>query len=33
MARGDVLLTVLAPRLTADIESHMAALMAQFGLQ
>ncbi len=31
MARGDVLLTVLAPRLTADIESHMAALMAQFG--
>ncbi|MAG54490.1 phosphoserine phosphatase SerB [Vreelandella lionensis] len=33
MARGDVLLTVLAPRLTADIESHMAGLMAQFGLQ
>ena len=33
MARGDVLLTVLAPRFEAEIESHIAALIAQFGLQ
>ncbi|PCF97169.1 phosphoserine phosphatase SerB [Vreelandella nigrificans] len=33
MARGDLLLTVLAPRLTADIHAQVAALVAQFGLQ
>ena len=33
MARGNILVTLLAPRLTATIESAMAALMVQFGLQ
>ncbi|GGC81031.1 phosphoserine phosphatase SerB [Vreelandella lutescens] len=33
MARGDVLITLLAPQLTADIESKVTALIAQFGLQ
>lgn len=33
MARGDLILTVLAPRLTADIQSQVDALVVQFGLQ
>ncbi len=33
MAGGDVILTVLAPRLTADIQSQVDALVVQFGLQ
>lgn len=33
MARGDLILTVLAPRLTAEIESQVEALVVQFGLQ
>lgn len=32
MARGDFILTVLASRLTADIQSQVAALVARFGL-
>ncbi len=33
MARGNILVPLLAPRLTATIESAIAALMVQFGLQ
>ncbi|MGO1761629.1 MAG: phosphoserine phosphatase SerB, partial [Halomonadaceae bacterium] len=33
MARGDLILTVLAARLTADIQSQIDALIVQFGLQ
>ena len=33
MAYGDLILTVLAPRLTADIQSQVDALLVQFGLQ
>lgn len=33
MARGDFILTVLASRLTADIQSQVTALVARFGLQ
>jgi phosphoserine phosphatase len=33
MARGDLILTVLAPRLTADIQSQVDALVVQFDLQ
>lgn len=33
MARGNILVTLLAPRLTATIESAVAAFIAQFGLQ
>ncbi|MBR2512960.1 MAG: phosphoserine phosphatase SerB [Halomonas sp.] len=33
MARGDVLLTVLAPRITADAQRQVAKLVEQFGLQ
>lgn len=32
MARGDFILTVLASRLTADIQSQVAALVTRFGL-
>lgn len=32
MARGDLILTVLASRLTADIKAQVDALVAQFGL-
>lgn len=33
MASGEILLTVLAPRMTAAIESQVTALMVQFSLQ
>ena len=33
MARGNVVVTLLAPRLTATVELAMASLMEQFGLQ
>ncbi|WP_434986061.1 phosphoserine phosphatase SerB [Vreelandella zhaodongensis] len=33
MARGDVLLTVLAPRITADAQQQVAELAEQFGLR
>ncbi len=33
MARGDVLLTVLAPRITADAQQQVAELAKQFGLR
>lgn len=33
MARGDLILTVLAPQLTADIQSQLDALVVQFSLQ
>lgn len=33
MARGDILLTVLAPRITADAQRQVAELVEQFGLQ
>ncbi|EHJ91245.1 phosphoserine phosphatase SerB [Vreelandella boliviensis] len=33
MARGDLILTVLAVRLSADIQSQVDALIVQFGLQ
>lgn len=33
MASGDLILTVLAARLTADIQAQVDALVAQFGLQ
>ncbi|CEP36719.1 MULTISPECIES: phosphoserine phosphatase SerB [Halomonadaceae] len=33
MANGDLILTVLAPRLTADIQAQIDALIVQFGLQ
>jgi len=33
MARGDLILTVLAARLTADIQTQVAALVGHFGLQ
>jgi phosphoserine phosphatase len=33
MVRGDLILTVLAARLTADIQAQVAALVGRFGLQ
>ncbi|WP_386083151.1 phosphoserine phosphatase SerB [Vreelandella sp. F11] len=33
MANGDLILTVLAPRLTAEIQAQVDALIVQFGLQ
>lgn len=33
MASGDLILTVLAPRITADIQSQLDALVVQFGLR
>ncbi|MBT2787412.1 MULTISPECIES: phosphoserine phosphatase SerB [unclassified Halomonas] len=33
MANGDLILTVLAPRLSADIQAQVNALIGQFGLQ